>query len=60
MATYDQDNALRADLLLLINVLHRLTATFRALKLGHPTLVVTKKFGPANDDINDHFIDQVF
>jgi hypothetical protein len=44
----------------LIDVLHSLTATFRALKLGHATLVFTTEFGPTNHDVNDHFIDQVF
>jgi hypothetical protein len=44
----------------LIDVFHGLTTTSRALKLGHATLVFTTEFGPTYDDINDHFIDQVF
>lgn len=44
----------------MIDVFHRLTATFRALQLGHATLVFTTKFGTANHHVNDDFIDVVF
>jgi len=43
----------------LIDKLHGLTATFRTFKLRHATLVFATEFGPTNDHINDHFIDEI-
>ena len=54
-----QANALRADSLLLIDILHGLTVTSRAPKLGHPAPIFTTEFGRTYRHINDRFIDQV-